>query len=80
MIENVIFVVCAVLYAMFCIGVYRAGLRDGMKREKGLPPERVMQHHERKTRQQREQETRMNKIMQNIDAYDGTGKGQKEVK
>ena len=66
------------LSAAIAILSYRQGLRDGMAKEKGIPPAPVARV-KGKPPGQTAEERRMQQIMANVEAYDGTAKGQKEV-
>ena len=68
-----------------CIGCFFVGAKVGQKVSKGeevtLPnvnPFEAYQRHRAKQEAQAEQD-KYNTIMQNIEAYDGTGNGQKDV-
>ena len=68
----------ALLPAGLCLWAYRQGIRDGMAKESGIPPEPVARA-KGKPRGQTAEERRMQQIMADVEAYDGTSRGQKEV-
>lgn len=68
----------ALLPAAVVLLSYRQGIRDGMAKEKGIPPAPVARV-KGKPPGQTAEERRMQQIMANVEAYDGTAKGQKEV-
>ena len=68
-----------------CIGCFLVGAKVGQRVSKGedivLPtvnPLKAYREHEARKQAQMEQD-RLNTILQNIEAYDGTGAGQKDV-
>ena len=68
-----------------CIGCFVIGAKVGQKVSKGeeielpsLNPLEVYRKHEAKREAEREQD-KIDTIMQNIECYDGTGRGQKDV-
>ena len=68
-----------------CIGCFLIGAKVGQKVTKGeeielpsLNPLEVYRKHEAKREAEREQD-KIDTIMQNIECYDGTGRGQKDV-
>ena len=67
------------LMAVLCVACYRLGLRDGraMKDDAPLPQAVKLP---RKAPRPTERDLYYNTILKNIDAYDGTGAGQQEVK
>jgi hypothetical protein len=82
MIET-LFIILAV--GALCIGCFLVGAKVGQKVTKGeeieLPtinPLEAYRKHEAKRKAEEEQE-KIDTIMQNIECYDGTSKGQKDV-
>ena len=67
----------ALLPAALCFWAYRQGLRDGGK-ETEKPPRLVLRPRGKRPAETPE-ERRLRQIMANVEAYDGTAKGQKEV-
>jgi hypothetical protein len=65
----------AALFAAFAIAAYRMGLRDGMRKLDGLPPGAPIW----RGRRSGDADGRVSKLLSNIDAYDGTGKGQRKI-
>ena len=70
---------------VLCIGSLAIGVNVGIRASKGeeipLPtinPMEAYRQHEAKREAQKEQD-KMDTIMQNIESYDGTGNGQKDV-
>ena len=59
------------------VAAYRIGLRDGMRLKSGREPEAFIK--ERPKGRPTKEDKRINAILSNIDAYDGTGKNQKEI-
>lgn len=62
--------------AVLCVHCYRMGLRDGMHMQAGKVPEPVQMPVKATVKRTDKYDT----ILANIDAYDGTGKGQRVVK
>ena len=79
-------VLCMAVMAIACITCFIVGARVGQKVSKGeevqLPsvdPFKAYKEHEKRKKADAEQE-RLNAILHNVEVYDGTSKGQKEVK
>lgn len=68
----------ALLPAALCLWAYRQGLRDGMGKAGGKPPAPIVRPRGKQPKETPE-ERRLRQIMANVEAYDGTSKGQKEV-
>jgi len=62
--------------AVLCVHCYRMGLRDGMHMQAGKVPEPVQMPVKATVKRT----DKYDAILANIDAYDGTGKGQRVVK
>ena len=62
--------------AALCVHCYRMGLRDGMHMQAGKVPEPVQMPVKATVKRT----DKYDAILANIDAYDGTGKGQRVVK
>ena len=62
--------------AALCVYCYRLGLRDGMHVQEGIAPEPAKMPLKATVKRTDKYDT----ILANIDAYDGTGKGQRVVK
>lgn len=62
--------------AVLCVRCYRLGLRDGMGAKEGKMPEPVRSM----GRATVKKADKYDDILANIDAYDGTGKGQRAIK
>mgnify|MGYP000071026695 FL=1 len=62
--------------AVLCVHCYRMGLRDGMHMQAGKVPEPVQMPVKATVKRA----DKYDAILANIDAYDGTGKGQRVVK
>lgn len=77
MLSNVIMcAVCLVVGGAF-VFVYRLGLRDGMRAKGGQEPVPVVQVKGRV--KQSKEDKKYEAILSNIDSYDGSGIGQREV-
>ena len=64
-----------------CIAVlsaYRQGIKDGMRMKDGKEPVDIIKKPVTKPKESKEIK-RLNAILANIDSYDGTAAGQKEV-
>ena len=70
-------ILAAILGGLFLVAAYRIGLRDGMRLKSGREPEAIIK--ERPKSRPTKEDKRINAILSNIDAYDGTGKNQKEI-
>jgi hypothetical protein len=75
---DIAFVVLAILAPILCVWCYRAGLRDGrhLKEGKPLEPIRPLIDIQRPAAPT---EDKYDIILDNINNYDGTSRGQKEV-
>ena len=62
---------------ILAIWAYRQGMRDGMRKDTGQAPEKQARRH--RAVPETEDDARINAIMANVDAYDGTGAGQRKV-
>ena len=68
-------IVLAAVVAAIAILSYRLGLRDGMRKDLGIPPEApVMPRKHREVK-----DDKVSKLLQNIEAYDGTARGQVKI-
>ena len=61
--------------AALCVHCYRMGLRDGMHMQEGIAPEPVRMPVKATVKRT----DKYDAILANIDAYDGTEKGQKVI-
>lgn len=75
----------ALVVGALCIGCFLVGAKVGQTVSKGediqtptINPLKAYREHEQRKEAEKEQ-NRMETIMQNIEAYDGTGEGQKDV-
>lgn len=80
--ENVLLILCT---AFVCVCCFIIGAKVGQTVSKGekvqvpVPsPMKAVREHQARKEAQREQE-RVNTILQNIDCYDGTARGQEDV-
>ena len=69
----------AAFYGVLTFWAYRRGIRDGMRIRDGKAPEALVRRPAAKPRESRELR-RLGAILANVDAYDGTSAGQKEVR
>lgn len=75
--EAVIILAAALTVGLFLFSAYRQGIKDGMRFKSGKAPEPIVK--ERPKSGKAKEDRRLNTILSNIDAYDGTGKGQKDI-
>lgn len=75
MLFSVAAVVCGVCFGLALLAAYRKGLRDGadLRRTGAVPP------WFEKPEEPAKPDPRLDKILDNIDSYNGTPLGQKEV-
>lgn len=69
-------ILLALVVGAFVFLSYRQGLKDGMRKEKGEELAPVVKS---RPKQANKQPDKWDTIMANINAYDGTPKGQKKV-
>ena len=69
----------ALLPAVLCLWAYRAGARSQVRERRDAAPPTAAPLSERKQPKETPEERRLRQIMANVEAYDGTAKGQKEV-
>lgn len=62
-------VIVAMAAALLAVGLYRLGLGDGSRLGRGEPLETLA----------KQEEPRWRRVLQNINAYNGTPQGQREV-
>jgi len=74
--EMILLALCPAVLALWA---YRQGLRDGMAKAQGQPPERIATRPKRKPPAPSAEQRRLEQILANVEAYDGTSYGQKEV-
>ena len=78
MLFDLIFAVLSLLWGMGMVLCWRLGLRDGMAAGKGKDLPTVIRP-TTKTDPFTPEQVRLDNILANIDAYDGTERGQREV-
>lgn len=76
----VLFAAAALLFGVAAVVIYRLGLRDGARMASGQPPSPVKKHTPGRAAPVPEDVQRLNNILANVERYDGTGQGQKEVR
>ncbi len=74
-------VIAGLIAAICCILAYRTGLRDGRAVKEGKDPAPLTLPERRKKANKNIEieRQRLEKIMQNIEAYDGSTRGQKKI-
>ena len=70
--------ITAILGGVLIVTAYRIGLSDGMKISSGKNVSVFKVQH--RDKRHVAEESKYNAIMENIENYDGTSKGQKEIK
>ena len=75
------YIAAAFIYGLFLIMAYRKGLSDGLDIMKGKDIEPVIVVEKNREEKGRTSfDARTEAILRNIDNYDGTSEGQKEIK
>ena len=73
-------VIVAGIAAAGCAAMcYRAGLRDGLAVSRNTDPGPVLPERKPNPPEETEQDKRIDAILANVEAYDGTGIGQEDV-
>ncbi len=75
---NLIFVAFSLLWGVGMVLCWRLGLRDGLAAGRGEEPKPLLRPAAKREKTTPEQ-ARLDDILANIDAYDGTERGQREV-
>lgn len=78
MVIDIGFIVLSILCPVCCLWAYRQGLKDNIRIDKGEDLKPIVKPHSKP--KQNKQVDRISALLNNIDSYDGSKKGQKEIK
>ena len=79
----IITIIAGLIAAACCIIAYRLGLRDGKAMQEGRTPDPIEFELPKKkqkiSKEKKQAQDRLEKILKNIEAYDGTSRGQIKI-
>ena len=77
----IITIIAGLIAAACCIIAYRLGLRDGKAMQEGRAPDPIElpKKKSKLSKEKKQQQDRLEKIIKNIEAYDGTSRGQVKI-
>jgi len=77
----IITTIAGLIAAVCCIFAYRMGLRDGKAMQEGRAPDPIElpKKKQKISKEKKQAQDRLEKIIKNLEAYDGTSRGQIKI-
>lgn len=87
MLYNILLFILCIFIPLFCVYCYRLGVKDGRnsvtpqehEQEPAIPPEFLYSAHPPDAPRTVREQSKLDKLLHNIDNYNGTAEGQEEI-